>query len=90
MATLLKHWQSCQNEKSDKQIIAVPLHLFPDKRISGVRHERGKRLYFDVSEISPGEMIVGAELRLYQNSNYTANHYRSYTVSIYQVLYDDG
>lgn len=61
-----------------------------NKRISSVRHERGKRLYFDVSEISPGEMIVGAELRLYQNSNYTANHFRSYTVAIYQVLYDDG
>ena len=37
-----------------------------NKHVSGLRHERGKRLWFDVSEVPAGEGIVGAELRLYQ------------------------
>ncbi|KAK3922427.1 Protein 60A [Frankliniella fusca] len=37
-----------------------------NKHVSGLRHERGKRLWFDVSEVPVGEGIMGAELRLYQ------------------------
>lgn len=36
------------------------------KHVSGLRHERGKRLWFDLSEVPAGEGIMGAELRLYQ------------------------
>ncbi|XP_034230729.1 protein 60A [Thrips palmi] len=37
-----------------------------NKHVSGLRHERGKRLWFDLSEVPAGEGIMGAELRLYQ------------------------
>lgn len=46
--------------------------------------ERGSRLHFDVSEVSVSQTIVGAELRLYQNSNYSFSK-ESYSVSIYLI-----
>jgi bone morphogenetic protein 7 len=54
--------------------------------VSGVRHERGKRLWFNVSEVNPADMIVGAELRIYQNSNYTVkNPNAKYVVAAYEL-----
>lgn len=65
-------------------------NLLLDKRVSSVRHERGKRLWFDVSDIPVGETIVDAELRLYQNSNYSADLSENFTVTVYQLLLEDG
>ncbi|XP_073995241.1 TGF-beta family member glass bottom boat [Rhodnius prolixus] len=53
--------------------------------VANVRHKKGKRLWFDVSEVPAGEMIVRAELRLYQSSNFTHNEDNKYTVAIYMV-----
>lgn len=53
-----------------------------------MRHEHGKRVWFDVSEVPPGELIVNAELRIYQMINTTADPWLEFTVSIYQVLVD--
>lgn len=55
-----------------------------------LRHERGKRLWFDVAEVSVEDSIVGCELRLYQSSNLTRkiNNNASYIVTIYQVVSD--
>lgn len=61
---------------------------FPDHHVSNVRHEHGKRIWFDVSEVPAGEMIVSAELRIYQMINTTADPWLEFTVSIYQVLED--
>lgn len=58
--------------------------------MSSVRHEHGKRLWFDVSDIPVGETIVDAELRLYQNSNYSGDLGENFTVTIYQLLLEDG
>nr|BBD17787.1 glass bottom boat [Athalia rosae] len=55
--------------------------------VAGVRHERGKRLWFDVSEVPPGECIIGAELRLYQSPDLKNKKKRgSYVVTAYRVL----
>lgn len=56
--------------------------------MSGVRHERGKRLWFDVSEIPPGEQIIGAELRLYRSIETVRNRRNrgSHTITAYRVL----
>ncbi|XP_015607274.1 protein 60A [Cephus cinctus] len=55
--------------------------------VAGVRHERGKRLWFDVSEVPPGEHIIGAELRLYQSSDIKNHRNRgSYMITAYRVL----
>lgn len=53
-----------------------------------MRHERGKRLWFDVSEVPPEEQIIGAELRLYRNIT-TMKHRRSrgsFTITAYRVF----
>ncbi|XP_063226795.1 protein 60A [Bacillus rossius redtenbacheri] len=48
------------------------------------RHERGKRLWFDVSEVPAGETIVGSELRLYQTASELGADV-SFTLSLYQL-----
>lgn len=60
-------------------------NLVLDDHVANVRHKKGKRLWFDVSEVPAGEMIVRAELRLYQSSNFTHNEDNKYTVAIYMV-----
>lgn len=58
--------------------------------MSGVRHERGKRLWFDVSEVPAGETIVGVELRIYQMTNVSIKPVTGLVVTLYQVLDTDG
>lgn len=60
--------------------------------MSGVRHERGKRLWFNTNDVPLSEDIVGAELKIYQN--YLPKHNltnENYTVTVYQLINtDDG
>ncbi|KAK0171257.1 hypothetical protein PV328_009007 [Microctonus aethiopoides] len=60
--------------------------------VPGVRHERGKRLWFDVSEVPPGENIIGAELRLYRTMEMKHRRNRgSFMITAYRVLrVEDG
>lgn len=52
-----------------------------------MRHERGKRLWFDVSEVPPEEYLIGAELKLYHNSHVrNRKNHGSYTITVYRVL----
>jgi bone morphogenetic protein 7 len=53
---------------------------------SGLRHERGRRLWFDVSEVPIGERIVSAELRLFLSDGTAPQRA---TVSVYQLVADD-
>ncbi|XP_074102255.1 glass bottom boat [Cotesia typhae] len=58
--------------------------------VPGVRHERGKRLWFDVSEVPPGEHIIGAELRLYRTMEIKHRRNRgSLMVTVYRVIRAD-
>lgn len=50
-----------------------------------MRHDKGGRLWFDVSDAPLGDIIVGAELRLYK---LRSNDSEKYTVTIYRVLLD--
>ncbi|KAI4497246.1 hypothetical protein M0802_007730 [Mischocyttarus mexicanus] len=55
--------------------------------VPGVRHERGKRLWFDVSDVPPEEHIIGAELRLYRSIDTKSRRNRgSYMITAYRVL----
>lgn len=79
ITTLLPCWIS---------LLYVNLNDFADK-IDGMRHERGRRLWFDVSEVSAEDSIVGAELRLYQSGNWSQKvKSSSFTVTAYQVVTD--
>lgn len=60
-------------------------------RVSSVRHERGKRLWFNVSEVPVSENIVGAELRIYKNSNLTNfDPDDQFIVAAYQLIRTDN
>jgi len=56
-----------------------------DAHQSGLRHERGRRLWFDVSEVPAGERIVSAELRLFRSEGSAPQRA---TVSVYQIVAD--
>jgi bone morphogenetic protein 7 len=53
---------------------------------SELRHERGRRLWFDVSEVPAGERIVSAELRLFLSDGAALQRA---TVSVYQLVAND-
>lgn len=51
-----------------------------------MRHEHGRRLWFDISEISPDVSLMMAELRLYQNSIFSKyDEEKRLTISVYLV-----
>lgn len=50
-----------------------------------MRHEKGIRLLFDVSDVPVGDTIVGAELRLHK---FGIDEIGNITISVYQVLLD--
>nr|XP_031848442.1 protein 60A-like [Nomia melanderi] len=46
---------------------------------------RGKRIWFDVSEVPTGEHIISAELRLYQSLQEHSKYNKTYTIALYRV-----
>ncbi|CAL7946844.1 unnamed protein product [Xylocopa violacea] len=46
---------------------------------------RGKRIWFDVSEVPRGEHIIAAELRLYRSSDKSIEFNKTYVIAIYRV-----
>ncbi|XP_001360218.3 protein 60A [Drosophila pseudoobscura] len=55
--------------------------------VEELRHEHGRRLWFDVSKVPSDNYLVMAELRIYQNSNegkwLTAN--KQFTITVYSM-----
>ena len=51
-----------------------------------MRHERGRHLWFEVSDVPAGERIVGAELRLYQ----TPGMHKNAIIQVYELVADNG
>ncbi|KAG5861193.1 hypothetical protein JTB14_003375, partial [Gonioctena quinquepunctata] len=60
--------------------------------VPGVRHERGKTIWFNVSDVPVAEDIVGAELKIHKTEGkLSKNPDSKYTVTIYQLINtDDG
>lgn len=64
-----------------------------ERHVDGLRHDGSRRLWFDVSEVPVEDVIVGAELRIYQSPNVSHDLSRHqhhagsgfYTVTAYQV-----
>ncbi|XP_056645982.1 protein 60A [Diorhabda sublineata] len=55
--------------------------------VPSVRHERGKRLWFNVSDVPVAEDVVGAELRIFKSSGKgNKNPGIIYTVTAYQLI----
>lgn len=52
-----------------------------------MRHERGRKLWFDVSEVPIGENIFNAELRIYQSVNYSSyDPEDEFTISAHKIV----
>ena len=49
------------------------------------RTNRGKRIWFDVSEAPRGEPIIAAELRLYRSLRNTSESSEAYAITVYRV-----
>lgn len=82
-----------QDLKAIDQSDVIMTFAAHNHHVAGVRHERGKRFWFDVSEVPPGEHIIGAELRLYRSLEPTKNKNQaaSYMITAYRLLRtDDG
>lgn len=67
-------------------LILIVRSQFTDHHGAGLRHEKGRRLWFDVSEVPVGETIFNAELRLYQASNYTFDPDDAVTISAHKII----
>lgn len=73
-------------------MLITEVTIVSDNHVSSVRHERGKRLWFNVSEVPVAEDIVGAELRIYKNDDKERkNPHAIFVVTVYQLIRtDDG
>lgn len=59
---------------------------FLDHHVPEMRHEHGRRLWFDISEIGQDVTLMMAELRLYQNSVFSKfDEEKPLTISVYLV-----
>ncbi|XP_022908408.1 protein 60A [Onthophagus taurus] len=79
---------SGEEEKAIDESDVIMTFENSNRRISGVRHERGKRLWFNVSTVPLDNTILGAELRIFQTPNFNANITNSetiYAVTAYQL-----
>lgn len=57
-----------------------------------VRHERGRKLWFDVSEVAADSALMLGELRLYQNPDLGKWHNatRDYVIQVFAIDRVDG
>ncbi|KAK7091274.1 bone morphogenetic protein 7-like isoform X2 [Littorina saxatilis] len=53
-------------------------------RISFLRHERDQTFFFDFSEVSPGEQVNGAELRVYKEQSRKWTH-ATFKVEVFRI-----
>ncbi|KAH1013382.1 protein 60A [Dendroctonus ponderosae] len=77
-----------EQQKIDQSDVIMTFESI-NHHVDSVRHERGKRLWFDVSELPVAEDIVGAELRIYQNQSLSKHSNKNYTVTAYQLIDDE-
>lgn len=65
---------------------------FQDHHVSEVRHERGRRLWFDVSEVSKDLSLMMAELRIYQNpeKGKWQGSGKTFVITAYTITKADG
>lgn len=72
--------------RSVKESDSIMTFLSHNRHVSNVRHERGKRIWFDLSDIHPRDIVMNAELRLFQEKQNL--EWSEYTIALYQVLLD--
>lgn len=63
-----------------------------DHHVDEVRHEHGRRLWFDVSEVPNDNYLMMAELRMYQNpaQGKWLTSGREFTITVYAIVNMEG
>ncbi|XP_055845986.1 protein 60A-like [Episyrphus balteatus] len=80
----------------DKQAIdqsdIIMTFLNKNHHVDEVRHEHGRRLWFDVSEVPDDNYLMMAELRLYvkPSEGKEAESGKNFTISVYAIVKIDG
>ena len=55
--------------------------------VASVRHERGKRLWFNTSDVPHTSNILGAELRIFKNA---IDSNATYVLNVYKLINIDN
>lgn len=59
-----------------------------DSPKAALRHQKGHRLWFDVSQVPVGESIVAAELRVFRrHADPTRGHNEKYSIMLSQLFH---
>lgn len=63
-----------------------------ENHVAEVRHERGRKLWFDVSDASKEATLLMGELRIYQNPNLGKwrNESKEFAITVYAITKNDG
>lgn len=64
--------------------------LNKNHHVSEVRHEKGRRLWFDVNDIGGDVELILAELRLYQNQQLNTYIDETITIAVYSISNIEG
>ncbi|KXJ77555.1 hypothetical protein RP20_CCG007219 [Aedes albopictus] len=80
------------DNKAIDQSDIIMTFLNKNHHVSEVRHEKGRRLWFDVNEMEDDAELILAELRLYQRHelNKYGNDEVNITVAVYSIISLDG
>lgn len=63
-----------------------------ENHVAELRHERGRKLWFDVSEVQNETKLMLGELRIYQNPDLAKwrNTTREYVITVYTITETGG
>lgn len=80
------------DDKAIDQSDIIMTFLNKNHHVPEVRHEQGRRLWFDVSEINHSAELILAELRLYQRNEFNKykNDNENITIAVYSITNFDG
>lgn len=66
--------------------------IFTENHVAEVRHERGRKLWFDITEVSKENKLMMAELRIYQNPQLGKwkDEKKEFVITVYAITKTDG
>ncbi|KAI8120292.1 Protein 60A [Lucilia cuprina] len=80
------------DKKAIDQSDIIMTFLNKNHHVDEVRHEHGRRLWFDVSDVPDDNYLMMAELRMYQNPSQGkwATTGKEFTITVYSIVKTNG
>ncbi|XP_055712600.1 protein 60A [Phlebotomus papatasi] len=79
-----------QDQMAIDQSDIIMTFLNKNHHVSEVRHERGRRLWFDVSEVARDSTLMMAELRIYQKPGKWKGTSKTFTITVHTIIRLNG